>query len=130
MHPREEARRRGLIEPGERPIDDLVARPLDGRQNGPLRLPEIEVVEVAVEPLGDTPSSIEHVGADEAAGAEAGGLEALGERGLTIVEKEAAVVADTVRRRVFSGEDRGVCRQRERRRRDRLVEENPRCVPI
>src|SRR5207237_1298647 len=39
------------------------------------------------------------------------------------VEEEAAIVADAVPRRELAGEDRRVRRQRQRRRRDRLLEQ-------
>ena len=124
VDPAEEALVLDLVEPGERLVGDLVARPIDAAERERLVLAEIEVVEVGLEPLRDAPLVVEHVGADESAGVEAARLEPLGQRRLAVVEEEAAVVAHAVRGRILAGEDRRVRRERERRRRDRLLEEH------
>ena len=124
MHPREEARRGRRVEPRKRAIGDLVRRPLDARRGLPLRLVEIEVVDIRVEPLRNAPPAIQDIGADEPAGPKPCRREPLGERRLTRVELEPAVVADAVLRRVLRREQRRVRRQRERHGGHRLLEDH------
>ena len=115
MHPPEEARGAGAIEPGERLIGDLIAGTVDAAERERLVLAEIEVVEIGLETLRDAPLVVEDVRADESARREAERLQALGQRGLALIEKEAAVVANAVRRRQLAGEDRRMRRERQRR---------------
>ena len=99
MHPAEEALRRRRVSSH---ASALSATSLPGRSTLPSDsdwyLLRVEVVEVGLEPLRDAPLAIQHVGADEAAGREPARLQPLGQRRLALVEKEAAVVADAVRR--------------------------------
>ena len=114
MDPAEEARCAGAIEPGERLVGDLVARPVDAAERQRLVLAQIEVVEIGVEALVQPPPRIEHVGADEGARREPAALEHPGERRLARVEEEAAVVPDTVFGWKLAREERRVGGQRPR----------------
>jgi hypothetical protein len=116
VHPAEEPLRADRVEPPQRVVGNFVPRPIDAAKRERLVLAQIEVVEVGLKALRDSPLVVEHVGADEAAGREPIRLQPLGQRRLTLVEKEATVIADAVRGRERPGEDRGVCRQRQRRR--------------
>ena len=89
-----------------------------------IRAAHIELVEIGIEALRDAPSPIEHIRADEAAGLEPVRLQPLGERRFPGVQKEPAVVPDTVRRRIPSGEDRRVRRQRQRHGGDRALKQD------
>ena len=76
MHPGEEARAAGGVEridPGGGLGDRLVARSLNLPQAERLGLLEVEIVEVALEALRDSPLVVEDVGGNEAAGAKTGG---------------------------------------------------------
>ena len=124
VNPREEWSICRVFNPGKRLVQHFVGRPLDRRERQGAHLAEVEVVVVGVEPLVDAPFRREDVGGHEATGPVAPGLEQFGERGLFLAEEEPAVVADPVFGRKLSGEDAGVRRKRQRRRRDRLLEEH------
>src|SRR5262245_16718487 len=124
MDPSEESRRLDALDPGERAISDLVGRPLHLCERWRLELRQIKIVEVGVEALRDTPGAIQYVGADETARRHAMRLEAFRERVFTRVEKEAAVIADSVPGRVLPREDRRVGRQGQRRRRYGVLEQD------
>ncbi len=111
-----------LVEPGQRLVDDLVTPPADVGQRHRRVLRKVEVVEVAIEALVESPFRVEDVGSDECAGRPAAPLEQRGEGEARGVEDEAAVVAHAVRRRNGTREDRRVGRQRQRHRGHRLVE--------
>jgi hypothetical protein len=59
---------------------------------------QIELIEVVVEPLRDPPPAIEHKRADKSSGAVSASLKYFGEGRDRVVDIEAAVVADTVKR--------------------------------
>src|SRR6202035_5887032 len=106
MDPSEEARRSGAVEPSQRMVGNLVAGTIHAAERQRLVLAQIEVIEVRLEALRDAPLVIEHVRADEAAGGEAARVQPLRQGRLAIGEKESAVVADAVRRRKLTREDR------------------------
>ena len=110
------------IDPLHRLGDRLVAGALDLPQAQGLHLLEVEIVEIVLEPLGDAPLVVEHVGRDEAAGAETGRREGLGQRLAVVREPVAAVVAHSVGGRQESGHERRVRRQGERGHRSRVQE--------
>ncbi len=120
--PEEAARRRHLVDPGDRLRDRLVAAALDLAHAGALQRGQVEVVEVALEALGDPPLVVEHVGRDEAAGAETGAGERLGQGPACRVEPEAAVVAHAVGGGQQPGHQRRVRGQRQGRDRHGVVE--------
>ena len=123
VDPGKEFRRADAVEPRERVIRHLVARTLDAAERDAAVLRQIEVVEVRVEALRHPPLAIEDVRADESAGAEPVALESLGQRGLVLAEEEAAVVAHPVCTGELAGEKRRVCRQRQGRGRDGVLEQ-------
>src|SRR3954451_3293834 len=124
MDPPEKARSGNFVEPRERVVGHFVAGPIDAAERQRLVLREVEVVEVGLKTLGDAPLVVEYVRANEPASGEAARLQPLGHRGLAVVEKEPAVVAHAVSRRELSREDGRMRRQRERRGRDGLLEED------
>ena len=124
VDPPEEARSGDLVEPRQRVIGYFIAGPIDAAERQRLIFRQVEVVEVGLKALRDPPLVIEYVGADEPAGGEAARLQPLGHRRLAVVEEEPSVVAHAVPRRELSREDRRVRRQRQRRRRDGLLEEH------
>ena len=124
MDPSEKAPRPDPIQPRKRFVGHFVAGAIDAAERQRLVFRQVEIVEVGLESLRYAPFVIEHVRADEAARRVAARLQPLGDRRLLVVEEEAAVVADAVRGGILSGEDRRVGRQRERRRRDGLLEEH------
>ena len=124
MDPSEKAPRPDPIQPRKRFVGHFVAGAIDAAERQRLVFRQVEIVEVGLESLRYAPFVIEHVRADEAARREPAIAQALGERRLAVVEKKAAVVADAVGRRKLAGEDRRMSGQRERRRRDRLLEED------
>src|SRR5262245_56739230 len=97
MNPGEERRLRRLAKPRERPIDDVAAGAL-GRidAGGELVFRQIEVVEVRVEALRNSPSAVEDERADEAAGPVAICLQHFRQCGLVVADVELPVVADAV----------------------------------
>ena len=115
VDPGEERRALRVPNPRQGLVHDLVAGPLDVRQRHAALPAEVEVVEVGVESLVDPPLAVEHVRADEPAGAVAPRLQDLGERELFGAEEEAAVVAHAVLGRELAGEQARVRRQGERR---------------
>ena len=123
MHPREERARPILVEPFDGFRHDLAAGPLH-RVEADVHavLAEIEVVEEALEALGDAPSTIEDERGDEPAGAVPSGAHDFCERLLLLAEIEAAVVAHAMRAGEGSGHERRVRRECQRRRRGRLRE--------
>src|SRR2546427_18719 len=124
MDPSEKAPRPDPIQPRKRFVGHFVAGAIDAAERQRLVFRQVEIVEVGLESLRYAPFVIEHVRADEAARREPAIAQALGEGRLAVVEKKAAVVADAVGRRKLAGEDRRMSGQRERRRRDRLLEED------
>ena len=123
MHPREERARPILVEPFDGFRHDLAAGPLHGVEaDVHAVLAEIEVVEEAIEALGDAPSTIEDERGDEPAGAVPSGAHDFCERLLLLAEIEAAVVAHAMRAGEGSGHERRVRRECQRRRRGRLRE--------
>src|SRR5207249_12254326 len=61
MNPTEEAERSNCLEPRQRVVRDVIARPLHLAQSRRLVLREVEIVKVSVETLRDAPGPIEHV---------------------------------------------------------------------
>src|SRR5881628_1367269 len=100
VHPTKEPRRFHGVEPRQRAFRDLACRTLDVGERRRLVLRKIEVIEVRVEALGNSPGAVEHVRADESAGLESLCFQAFGQRRLALVEEEAAVVANTMMRRI------------------------------
>src|SRR3954471_15641036 len=124
MDPPEKALRPDTVEPRDGLVGNFVAGAVDAAQRERLILAQIEVVEIGLKPLGDSPLVIEDVSADESTGAESRRLQPLGNRRLGLVKKKPAVVAYAVCWRKRAGENRGMRRQRQRRRRNRLLEQD------
>ena len=104
-------------------VHDFTTRPLRRvNAGGQLVLGQIEVIEVRVEALSDTPAAIEDECSDETRRSIAVRLEYFGERRLIVADVELSVVADTVEGGKRPGEERGMRRQGERRHRRRLFE--------
>ena len=121
MHPEEETRPE-RIEQRERRIDDAVRPAL-----GPARAaghafaqPVVVEIEAAREPI----AAIEHQRADDRAGRVARLLQAFGQRGDRVGQPEDLVVPHAVAGRIEGRHQRGVRRQRQRRRGDRGLEAN------
>src|SRR6478752_4756597 len=108
VDPGEKLRRADGFEPLERMVRNFVAASLDAAEGDAAILREIEVVEVLLEPLRDSPFVVQHVCADEATRPESPALEAFGHRGLAVAQEKAAVIAHPVRRRQLAGEERRV----------------------
>jgi hypothetical protein len=113
VEPREEARRRPLLEPGDRLRGGFVAAPLD-------RVEEARVVGAQLEPVGvDVEAAVqaglrgEHDRGDEAGRVEPGGFQDRGHRRDARVERRRDVVAEAVGGGVEPGEDGGVRGPRE-----------------
>src|SRR3954454_1010416 len=120
VNPRKERRIFRLLDPGQGLVHHLVARTLDRGERNRARFAQVELVEVGVETLVDAPLGVEHVRANEPAGAVAAALEHLSKRQLLGSEKEAAVVTNTMFRRELAGENAGVDRKRQWRDRHGL----------
>jgi hypothetical protein len=114
-----------LLEPRERLVHDLVARPLHVANAEAGQLRQFEVVNEGLESLGNPPAAIEHIRRYHRAGPEAFLLQDRGKRQLLGAEKEAAVVAHSVLGRELAREDAAMRRQRQRRGCHRLLEEHP-----
>ena len=80
---------------------------------------------IRVESLVQAPLGIQDERADEGAGLPSRLLQDARERDVLRIEHVSAIVPDPVTRRQQPGKDRGVRRQRQRRDRKRLLEENP-----
>src|SRR5438128_7081495 len=124
MHPGEERLRARFLEPFERGVDDLICRTPYSGEIEPLVLPEFEGIVVVLKTLGESPASVEDEGADERSCSVAFCGEPLSEGDIAVGERRLAVDAHAVRRRIKAGHDRGVRRQRVRRRRDAPLEES------
>jgi len=116
---------RGVTHPLQSLAQNLVAPALDVAHAHRLVLREVEVVEVAVEALGDPPAVIEDIGGDEPAGRPAVRLQDLGQGHPLGSELEAAVVAHPVRAGEEPGHQRAVGRQGERGGGDGVLEPHP-----
>lgn len=125
VQPAEEPLVLDLLEPRQRLVHDLVARPLNVAQAEPaLGLRQVEVVDIGLEALVETPLAVEHVGGDDRARLEALALENRRERQLLRRQEEPAVVAHAVLGRKLAGEDAAVRRERQRRYRHRVLEQH------
>ena len=91
VHPHEE--RGGVVLSGPRQggVDDLRSGTLQAAQKDRSLLGQLEIVEVAVEPLGQAPARVKDESSDEGAGAVAGLLEALGQ-GLQLFRGDVGAV--------------------------------------
>ncbi len=124
MDPGEEGLGLGRIEPGQGRVHDLVPRPLDFAEVEVPVFLQVELVVVVGEALLEPPSAVEDEGGDEGAGLVAPGGEHLGQGRLVVAEGRVAVDPDAVVGRIHPGHDRGVGRERQRRGRGRLLEED------
>jgi hypothetical protein len=124
MDPREEWAPLVGVEPRERRVHDLVARPLHGPEIQVLVLPEVEAVVVHVEPLVESPAAVEHERGDPRRRRVAALAERFGDGRLGRAQRGIPVDAHPVEGGVGAGQDRGVRGQRQRRRRRRLREEH------
>jgi hypothetical protein len=116
VHPEEDRCRRWPCDaapPRDGAIDHLAGRTF-GLE--PFRRPRLSPnpIVVLVEAAREPEPAIEHVGADERAGAVSSGPEGRGERGNTPVEAMVAVDPHAVRRRGHPRHDAGVGRERQR----------------
>ncbi len=121
VRPEEERRRQRLrLEQAQAVVGHLRGGPLVLSEVGALA--GLRRIEVDVEALLEPEHRVEREGGDDGAGRPAGGPEALREREGVVAEPEGRVVAHARLERPASGEERGVRRQRHRRRRARLRE--------
>ena len=124
VDPGEEGLGLGGIEPGQGRVHDLVPRPLDLAEVEMFILLQVELVVVVREALLEAPAAVEDERGDEGAGLVAPGGEHFGQGRLVVAEGRVAVDPDAVVSRIHAGHDRAVGRERQRRRRGRLLEEN------
>ena len=114
-----------ILEPGKGLIEDLVRRPLHRTEGDLFEFAQVEVVEIDVEALVKAPLGIKDVSGDERRGRVPLVLEERGHRLDLTGHDEAAVVPDPVEGGKGPRHDRGVGRERERRRCEALLEFDP-----
>ena len=112
------------VEPVERGIHHLVGRPLYRGEVEMLELFQIELVVVDAKALIQPPAAVEHERANERAGLVPVLRERFGQRRLRLAERGGAVQAHAVIRGIEARHDRGMRRQRQRRGRRGLREED------
>ena len=124
VDPGEEALTGGLVEPRQRGVGHLARRSFDLVERHVHGVAEVEVVEVVVEALADPPLRVEDERRHESPGAQPLVAQDLRQDHVLVVQVEAAVVPNPMRRRILASEDRRVRRQRQRRHRLRLLEQH------
>ena len=114
-----------LAEPGEGVVHDLSRRPLEVGEVAALEPRVVEGIVVGLVALGEAPSRVNDVGADESRGPVAVLAEPLRERRRAGAQHEAAVVANRVVGGEKAREEGRVGGQRQGNLRDRVLEQHP-----
>ena len=124
VQPGEEWTRGLLLEPGHRIVDHLPCPARDAGQRHRASFRYVELVEIRVESRVEAEFPVEHEGPDERTGLASRLFQRGGKRDVFRVEHVSTVVAHAVTRRQHTREDRGVRGKRQRRSRNRLLEQH------
>src|SRR4029079_16627473 len=72
---------------------------------------KLEIIEIFIETLGNSPTTVENESADDPACVKSGSLQCFRKRLRFVIQIKSAIIADSVHERINSGHDGGMSRK-------------------